>query len=95
MTFLEYQEAASHHRSSTQDTAYISLNLIADIGELYGKWAKSIQGGAQPKEQEIKHYLGEILWSLSALCHDCGTSISEVASMNIHKKTKRQAKASD
>jgi hypothetical protein len=95
MTFLEYQEQAAKFRIPTEDSSYLALNLVGDLGALYGRWADSIRNGSQPQEQEIKHYLGEILWNLTALCHDCGTSIAEVASMNIHKKTKRQAKASD
>jgi NTP pyrophosphatase (non-canonical NTP hydrolase) len=92
MTFLEYAEAAAQFRLPSADSAYVSLNLIAEIGELYGKWAKSIRDGSQPSEQEIKHELGDILWMFTALCHDCGSSIAEVASMNIDKLTKRKAK---
>lgn len=92
MTFLEYQAQAAEFRLPSADSAYVSLNLIAEIGELYGKWAKSIRDGTQPTEQEIKHELGDILWMLTALCQDCGSSIAEVASMNIDKLTKRKAK---
>lgn len=92
MTFLEYQAQAAEFRLPSADSAYVSLNLIAEIGELYGKWAKSIRDGTQPTEQEIKHELGDILWMLTALCHDCGTSIAEVSTMNIDKLTKRKAK---
>lgn len=92
MTLLEYQAQAASFRLPSADSAYVSLNLIAEIGELYGKWAKSIRDGSQPPEQEIKHELGDILWMLSALCQDCGTSIAEVASMNIAKLNKRKSK---
>lgn len=92
MTFLEYQAEAAKYRLPTADTTYVMLNLVAEVGELYGKWAKSIRDGSQPTEQEIKHELGDILWMLSALCHDCKTSIDEVAGMNISKLSKRSSK---
>lgn len=92
MTFLEYQALSSVHRLPTADTTYVLLNLVAEVGELYGKWAKSIRDGSQPTESEIKHELGDILWMLSALCHDCGTSIAEVAQMNVTKLDKRSVK---
>lgn len=89
MTFLEYAQEASKFRLDTADSTYVMLNLVAEIGELYGKWAKSIRDGKEPTESEIKHELGDILWMLSALCQDCGTSLSEVAHMNLTKLDKR------
>lgn len=92
MTFLEYQAATSVHRLASSDTSYVILNLIGEVGELYSKWAKAIRDGSKPTESEIKHELGDILWMLSALCMDCGTSIAEVAIMNAEKLDKRSKK---
>lgn len=92
ITFLEYQNDAAQFRLPTADTTYVMLNLVAEIGELYGKWAKSIRDGSQPTESEIRHELGDILWMLSALCHDCGTSLAQVATLNLTKLEKRQVK---
>lgn len=92
LTFLEYTELSSKHRLPSADSTYVMLNLVAEVGELYGKWAKAIRDGTQPTESEIKHELGDCLWMLSALCYDCGTSIAEVAIMNITKLDKRKAK---
>lgn len=92
MSFLEYQAHTSIHRLPTSDTSYVILNLIGEIGELYSKWAKSIRDGTKPTELEIKHELGDILWMLSALCMDCGTSIAEVAIMNSDKLDKRASR---
>lgn len=92
MTFLEYQQEAAQHRLPSADSTYVMLNLIGEIGELYGKWAKSIRDGSEPTESEIRHELGDILWMLSALCHDCGTSLAQVASMNLIKLDKRASK---
>lgn len=92
MTFLEYSQEASKFRLSTADSFYVALNLVAEIGEFYGKWAKAIRDDKQPTESEIKHELGDILWMLSALCQDCGTSLSEVAHMNLNKLDKRLKK---
>lgn len=92
LTFLEYQELSSKHRLPSADSFYVMLNLVAEVGELYGKWAKQVRDGTQPTESDIKHELGDILWMLSALCHDCKTSIAEVALMNITKLDKRAVK---
>lgn len=92
LTFNQYAADASTYRLPTADEMYVALNLIAEIGELYGKWAKSIRDNVQPTENEIKHELGDILWMLSALCHDMGTNLNEVAWMNLVKLDKRKAK---
>ena len=92
MTFLEYQALSTKFRLPTADSGYVMLNLIAEVGELYGKWAKTIRDGTEVPESDIKHELGDILWMLSALCQDCGTSLAEVAHMNVTKLDKRAAK---
>lgn len=94
MTFLEYAEEAAQFRLPSANETYVVLNLVGEVGELYSKFAKSIRDEAPLMEQEIKHELGDILWQLAALCHDCGTSIDEVAHMNISKLSKRKAKNS-
>lgn len=92
LTFNEYVSQAAQYRLPTADAFYVALNLVGEVGELYSKWAKSIRDEKQPTESEIKHELGDILWMLSALCHDCGTSLGEVAAMNLFKLEKRLQK---
>jgi NTP pyrophosphatase (non-canonical NTP hydrolase) len=92
LTFNEYSVEASKFRLPTADEFYVALNLVGEIGELYSKWAKSVRDGTNPTESEIKHELGDILWMLSAMCHDMGTSLSEVAAMNLIKLDKRASK---
>lgn len=92
LTFNEYTAEAAQYRLPTADAYYVALNLVGEVGELYSKWAKSVRDGTQPTEAEIKHELGDILWMLSAMCHDMGTSLNEVASMNLNKLDKRAAK---
>lgn len=92
LTFNEYAASASEYRLPSADEFYVALNLVAEIGELYGKWAKSIRDNVQPTENEIKHELGDILWMLAALCHDMGTNLNEVAWMNLVKLEKRKTK---
>jgi NTP pyrophosphatase (non-canonical NTP hydrolase) len=92
LTFEEYAAEAAKFRLATADEFYVVLNLIGEVGELYSKWAKSVRDGTEPTESEIKHELGDILWMLSAMCHDMGTSLGEVASMNLIKLDKRASK---
>jgi NTP pyrophosphatase (non-canonical NTP hydrolase) len=89
MNFDEYDVAAMRTRLPSANEDYVWLGLIGEIGELYGKKAKSIRDHAQIEHEDTKKELGDILWFLSALCQDNGTSLSEVAGLNIQKLTDR------
>lgn len=90
MNFNEYSEAARSTRLPTADHSYVVLNLVGEVGELYGKFAKAIRDGGQVDRADMQKELGDILWQLSALCDDLGTSLEEVAYLNLEKLAKRQ-----
>lgn len=92
LTFLQYDVEASQFRLPSADTSYVALGLIGEVGELYGAWAKTIRDNGELDHTAVKKELGDILWFLTALCRDLDTSISEVATMNIQKLSKRAAK---
>lgn len=85
ITFQEYEIAAMKTRLPSADYLYVVLGLVGEVGELYGKWAKDIRDHAEIEHEDAKKELGDILWFLTALCHDNGTTLSEVADMNIKK----------
>ena len=85
MTFEEYEIAAMKTRLPSAGSEYVTLGLIGEIGEFYGKWAKCLRDGKHWDDDDMKKELGDILWFLVAMCHESGTTLSEVAGMNIKK----------
>lgn len=85
MTFEDYEIAAMKTRLPSASSEYITLGLIGEIGEFYGKWAKCLRDDKPWDEEDMKKELGDILWMLTSLCHDSGTTLSEVASLNLKK----------
>jgi NTP pyrophosphatase (non-canonical NTP hydrolase) len=90
MKMSEYSQAARSTRLATADHSYVVLNLVGELGELYGKFAKAIRDGSKVEIADIKKELGDILWQLSALCDDLGTDLEEVAILNLQKLSKRK-----
>jgi NTP pyrophosphatase (non-canonical NTP hydrolase) len=44
----------------------------------------------QDQKQAIEAEMGDVLWMLAALAHDCGLSLQTIAEMNAEKLKKRQ-----
>lgn len=91
-TFSQYEYDVAKYRLPTAETDYVVLGLIGEVGELYGAWAKSIRDETKLDEMAVKKELGDILWFLSALCRDMGTSLAEIAFINEAKLAKRAVK---
>ena len=91
-TFHDYEWDVAKYRLATAETDYVILGLIGEIGELYGKWAKSIRDETKMDSLDVKKELGDVLWFLTMLCRDLGTSLGEVASINEAKLAKRAIK---
>jgi NTP pyrophosphatase (non-canonical NTP hydrolase) len=85
MTLLQYEAAAMKTRLPSAGSEYVTLGLIGEIGEFYGKWAKCLRDDKPWDDEDMKKELGDILWMLAALCRESGTSLAEVADMNIKK----------
>lgn len=89
MTLEEYEVAALKTRLPSATEEYVALGLVGEVGEFYGAWAKSIRDGKPWDETSMKKELGDILWFLTALSRDCGSSLAEIADMNIRKLSSR------
>jgi NTP pyrophosphatase (non-canonical NTP hydrolase) len=85
LTLNDYQTEALKTRLPSANTTYLTLGLVGEVGELYGKWAKVIRDGGQLDRPDVVAELGDILWMLTALCKDLGTTLEEVAQYNIKK----------
>ena len=67
MTFEEYQQAAVSFRMDTANNEeYLTLGLIAEVGEAAGKLAKRRRDGVFDEKAFIKE-LGDILWFVANL----------------------------
>lgn len=80
MTFEEYQKAAVSFRTETANNEeYLTLGLIAEVGEAAGKLAKRRRDGVFDERAFIKE-LGDILWFVANLVdvydRDYGTANS-------------------
>ncbi len=67
MKFEEYQNAAASFRTETANNEeYLTLGLIAEVGEAAGKLAKRRRDGVFDEKAFIKE-LGDILWFVANL----------------------------
>ena len=86
MKLNQYQESAMEFRLPTAGSHYALLNLTGEVGELNSLLAKSIRDGVQEDfSEQVKKELGDILWMLTAVATDHGTSLEEVAEGNLRK----------
>ena len=92
LTLDWYQERAMGFRLPSADGSYAVLGLVGEIGELYGALAKNIRDNTPMDEEATWYELGDILWFVTALCEDCGTTLDEVAKMNLQKLSSRAAR---
>ena len=67
MTFEEYQkEAVSFRTDTANNEEYLTLGLIAEVGEAAGKLAKRVRDGVWDEKAFVKE-LGDILWFVANL----------------------------
>lgn len=83
-----YQELASK-TASYKDPDYLPLGLTEECGELVHEFARCKRKGVSMDLDALGNEVGDVLWLLSQICREHGLSLSEVASKNIDKLTKR------
>lgn len=96
MNFYEYQLNALRTAVYPKKYAisYPALGLAEEAGEVAGKISKMMRDNIQIQDQKkaIASEMGDVLWMLAALAHDCGLSLQTIAEMNAEKLKKRQQK---
>lgn len=94
MNFYEYQIGALKTAVYPKKYAisYPALGLAEEAGEVAGKIAKMMRDEIpmQDQKQAIAAEMGDVLWMMAALAHDCGLSLQTIAEMNVEKLKKRQ-----
>ncbi len=93
MYMNDYQHEALSFRLPSADEAYALFGLVGEVGELYGFIAKQIRDETIKNGDELQAYikkeLGDILWMLSAVAHDHGLQMDEIAVGNLEKLRSR------
>lgn len=92
MTLNDYQNKAwgfAHYENSL----YPFLKLAGEAGEVCEKIGKAIRDG-YPEDfaTALAKELGDVLWYISAIAHDYGFSLQEIAEMNIDKLEGRKTR---
>ena len=94
MNFYEYQIGALKTAvyPKTYAVSYPALGLAEEAGEVAGKIAKMMRDNISIVDQrkKIEAEMGDVLWMLAALAHDCGLNLQSVAEKNIQKLQARQ-----
>lgn len=106
MELNEYQKRAmTTCTESSNNFAYMFLNLVGEVGEFAGKVAKWVRkeeveitynqigyygGKSQENDIELRKEAGDILWQLSGLCNVMGWSLEDVAQENLDKLADRK-----
>ena len=108
MELNDYQEKAmTTCMLSSNNYAYMMLNLVGEVGEFASKVAKSIRKEnviindnelvynefptCIEQDEELMKEAGDILWQLSGLCKVMGWNLERIAQMNLDKLAARKA----
>ncbi|MES2953731.1 MAG: nucleoside triphosphate pyrophosphohydrolase family protein [Patescibacteria group bacterium] len=103
MTLREYDDAADGtalYKDRGHNLMYAVLGLAGESGEVADKLKKIIReisyDPKQPFTPEDRKALlaevGDVLWYVSACAHELGSTLDEVAQMNIEKLASRKAR---
>lgn len=86
------------HQYGSTDPAlvYSVLGLVGESGEIAEKFKKLLrdkQGELSPEDtKEILKEVGDVLWYINSISHLLGSSLEEVASLNLDKVLSRKAR---
>jgi NTP pyrophosphatase (non-canonical NTP hydrolase) len=95
----EYQNKAygtsvyKKHNEGISALTYTVLALCGESGELANKLKKHLRAGTVPDAVILADELGDVLWYASAIATELGTTLEDVAQMNLAKlKTRREGR---
>ena len=82
MTFLEYKKEAIKTRVGSADNEeYLTLGLLAEVGEVADKLAKRRRDGEFDDKAAMKE-LGDVLWYVAMAARKLGYTLEDVARVN-------------
>jgi NTP pyrophosphatase (non-canonical NTP hydrolase) len=95
INFYEYQmkSLTTAVYPKKYNISYPALGLAEEAGEVAGKIKKMMRDNIQLEDQKekIEAEMGDVLWYLAALAHDCGLSLQVIAEKNVEKLKARQS----
>lgn len=93
-TLAEYQADAVKTKLYPEEKKieYCSLGLCGESGEIAEKVKKWIRGDKELVTKDIVLELGDVLWYVACFAEDIGSSLEEVAKLNIEKLESREAR---
>lgn len=99
MNFKEYQRFAMKF-AEYEDSFYPFLGLSEEVGELNSYIAKFARGDDLVERYGdsevildlVRKEAGDVLWMLTAVCHEWGFELDDVANENLTKLQKRKTK---
>ena len=97
MNFKEYQLGTVETYSKNKyPIIYPALGLAGETGEVVEHIKKALRNEdmtiSPERKEKLKYELGDVLWYISALAHDLGISLNEVAECNLVKLRDRKAR---
>ena len=94
MNFYEYQNTAlkTGVYPAKYRISYPALGLAEETGEVCGKISKMMRDSISLVNQKdkLEKEMGDVLWYLAALAHDCGLCLQSIAEKNLEKLKARQ-----
>lgn len=88
-TFDAYDDLATSTRvypvPLAQLPIYPALAMCGEAGEFAEKVKKAWRDGTELNREDALKELGDVLWYISAAAHDLGSSLEDVAQMNLAK----------
>ena len=97
MTNDEYQEftkTTAVYPSGEVGIDYVILGMVAEAGEVAGKWAKYKRGdynvGIDRLSGDMDSEVGDLLWFISQYCNETDTTIEALMEINMIKLRDRQ-----
>jgi NTP pyrophosphatase (non-canonical NTP hydrolase) len=93
LDFKEYGEKARATRDQNNKAhiIYPAFGLGGETGEVLELVKKSLRPGGVLVIKDVIEELGDVLWYISAFADDLGSSIEDVAKVNIDKLAARHA----
>ncbi len=83
--FDRYETAAARTVGDDPPLWYLALGLTGEAGEVAEIVKKVERHGKPLNVQEIEDELGDVLWYLTMLAKQVGTSLTQVAARNVEK----------
>ena len=100
LTFGEFEitalsTAAPRIKQADQSTQILawSNGLASEVGEIMGEMKPHLYTGAAISKEDVLNEAGDCLWYLANLAAACGSSLEEIAELNMQKLGKRHGQS--